>query len=666
MSSLVPVELLERKELGSTLPAAAEEVSDEVAEHVMRLLEQMRAVDSRYNAIFENASDGIALIDEQGIILHVNRRMSAINGRPREELIGKHFSTFSPPGHELENELGFANTLKGSAAPVAAIARPDGEVVFVQFSNSVICIEGETQVLCIGRDVTREVKDARQLAESEEKYRRLVENLADVAFSTRLSDGKLLVMSPNVLALTGYAVKDIAEGGWQFWESRIHPEDRARLSRGRAKLNQGDSVDEEYRFKHRDGSWRWLRTHARSNQYGMVHSIDGIISDISARKRLEDELRQSQKMEALGRFTGGVAHDFNNLLCVMLTNTELLMRAIPRDDPRYEDAANVREAGERAANLTRQLLAFSRKQVLAPRPLDLNTLVQGVDKLLRRVIGEDVTLELSTEAETSWVRADVGQLEQLLMNLAVNARDAMPAGGTLNLEVRNVTLAEGEVERLPGGKYVRLSVRDTGCGMDEATQSRLFEPFFTTKEVGKGTGLGLSTCYGIVHQSQGHIGVVSALRQGTTFVVHLPRAGEEVAPRAKAPVRAANGGAETVLIVEDEESLRRTLGRMLERMGYRVLAARDGDEAQALFEAHAREVTLVLSDVVMPGKSGPETVQQLRAAAFTGKVLFMSGYADRPELQPLLADPNQRFIQKPFQREALARTVREVLDGGES
>src|SRR5256886_1556195 len=389
--------------------------------------------------------------------------------------------------------------------------------------------------------------------------------------------------------------------------------------------------------------------------------------DVTARRQLEDQLRQAQKMEAVGQLAGGIAHDFNNLLTAILGCTQLLLHATPPEDARREDVEEIKNAGLRAAELTRQLLAFSRRQVLAPKLLDMNSVVANMDKMLRRLIGEDVALVTELAADLGPVNADPGQLEQVLLNLAVNARDAMPQGGRLTIATANVVLTEEYAERhhrLPPGQYVLLAVSDTGVGMDEATQKHLFEPFFTTKEVGKGTGLGLATVYGIVKQSGGYIWVYSEPGHGTTVKVYLPRVPGAAEPL---PVAAATPelrrGSEIVLLVEDAAPVRSLARKSLESYGYTVLEAADGPAALDLAARHPRGIDILVTDVVMPGMSRPELARRLAPLRHGMRVLYTSGYTDDAMVRQGVLRAGVAFLQKPFVPETLARKVREVLDG---
>jgi two-component system, cell cycle sensor histidine kinase and response regulator CckA len=389
-----------------------------------------------------------------------------------------------------------------------------------------------------------------------------------------------------------------------------------------------------------------------------------VFDNITERRKLEEQLRQSQKMEAVGRLAGGIAHDFNNLLTVINGYSEILLRHIGEVSPVRKEVEQINQAGERAALLTRQLLAFSRRQVLQLKVLDLNGVVSGMDTMLRRVIGEDIELETILGEGLGSVKADPGQIEQVILNLAVNGRDAMPDGGRLTIETGNAFLDEhlsSQHSSAAVGPHVFLAVRDTGIGMSEETQAHLFEPFFTTKEKGKGTGLGLSTAYGIVKQSQGFIHVTSEVGEGTTFTIHLPRVDAEV--EATFPVLSAEPkGSETVLVVEDEDSVRELVERVLSEKGYRVLFAAEGNEGLRIAGGHREPIDLLITDVVMPGMGGRELAARLEAARPGMKVLFMSGYSEKVISHHGILEDGLAFFQKPFTSDALLRKVRETLD----
>ncbi|HEX7767204.1 MAG TPA: ATP-binding protein, partial [Nitrospira sp.] len=406
---------------------------------------------------------------------------------------------------------------------------------------------------------------------------------------------------------------------------------------------------------------------------GAAQRFYGFIADISERRaaavklqQTEEQLRQAQKMEAVGQLAGGVAHDFNNLLTVIMGYTDLLTSNLPAGAPTLVELEEIRTAAERASWLTRQLLAFSRRQILSLQVLDLNVLIGHFEKMLCRLIGEDVELKTKLAPSLARIKADPGLVEQIIMNLAVNARDAMPAGGRLTIETDTVLLDESYAKKtveVPPGRYVLLAVSDTGCGMDAETQARIFEPFFTTKEVGKGTGLGLSTVYGIVKQSNGFIWVYSEPGLGTTFKIYLPTVDEEARP-AKIKSRSIQPriGVETVLLVEDAAAIRTLTKKVLELNGYTVLTAGNLDEALTMAKAHNWAIHLLLTDVVMPGGSGPDVADRLKERCQDLKILYMSGYTGMAMAHQGILESGSPLLQKPYSPDALLQKVREVLD----
>ncbi len=402
---------------------------------------------------------------------------------------------------------------------------------------------------------------------------------------------------------------------------------------------------------------------SRANQELLREAAERTQAEAALRST-EDQLRHSQRMEAVGRLAGGVAHDFNNLLSVILTVSELMELDAAPDDPRRADLLEIRRAGERATDLTRQLLAFSRRQILQPRVLDFNAVVRDMERMLQRLIGEDVDLVTNLQPDLIPVKADPSQMEQVLMNLVVNSRDAMPRGGRITVETRNVELSESYAREHPevtAGRHVLLAVSDTGVGMDAATRERIFEPFFTTKEHGKGTGLGLSTVYGIIKQSGGSIWVYSEPRAGTTFKVYFPVAETVPQPTVKVPASSLRG-TETILLVEDDEGVRKVAHRILIRQGYTILVTSGGAEALSLLATHTGPIHLMLTDVVMPRMNGRELADRATALRPGLKFLFMSGYTDDAIVHHGVLNPDTPFIEKPLSTTALARKVREVLD----
>jgi two-component system cell cycle sensor histidine kinase/response regulator CckA len=509
----------------------------------------------------------------------------------------------------------------------------------------------------------------RQLSEQGELFRLISENAADMIALVD-AHGHRLYNSPGYQKILGYSPEELQKTDSM---EQIHPADRPQVNQAAAQALAGEGGHRiEYRMRHKDGSWRTLESTASPvlDSAGAVEKLVIVNRDITDRKRLEEQFRQSQKMEAIGRLSGGVAHDFNNLLGLVIGYGEILQEGLPSENPLRRNVDEILKAGRRAAALTRQLLAFSRQQVLDPKVVNLNAVVSDMESMLRRLIGEDVELTCVRESSLGTIKADPGQLEQVIMNLAVNARDAMPEGGKLRIETTNMVMDEEFVQRysypVKPGHYVKLMVSDTGTGMDSATRVRIFEPFFTTKEKGQGTGLGLSTVYGVVKQSDGYIDVDSEVGSGTTFNIYLPRVEEAVAP-AKPLSRPSSAlrGTETILLVEDEADLRVLTRNVLELCGYKVLEAKHGAQALEVSRSYGSPIDLLLTDVVMPGISGRALADQLIKLRPQMKVVYMSGYTGQTVGAHGVLDPGSIFLQKPFTREGLASKIREALDGGQ-
>jgi two-component system cell cycle sensor histidine kinase/response regulator CckA len=481
------------------------------------------------------------------------------------------------------------------------------------------------------------------------------------------SAGQVEYVNPFFLQLTGYTGEEVLG---QPWIERFLPKAEQAGMR-KAFLDLRDrNLHARYQnpIVTKAGEERlvaWYNTVVQDGE-GRPSGTLSVGEDITEHRRLEEQFRQAQKMEAVGRLAGGVAHDFNNILTAILGYAELLIAELPPESTHLADAAEIRTAAQRAAGLTRQLLAFSRQQVLQPTVLSVNDVVEDVEKLLRRVLGEDVTVRAALEPDVGNIRADAGQLEQVLMNLAVNARDAMGGGGKLTIETANTELSEGYAEAhqpVAAGRYVMLAVTDTGTGISPEIRSRIFEPFFTTKERGKGTGLGLSTVYGIVKQSGGYIWVYSEPGRGTTFKIYLPRVDAPV--ESPPPARLVAGtpvGTETILLAEDDEQLRKLVRGLLDRMGYQVLAAATAEEALARAAEHSGRIHLLLTDVVMPGAGGHQLAGRLAEVRPETRTLFMSGYTDAAIVDHGILERGLHYLQKPFTPSVLARRLRDVLD----
>ena len=507
---------------------------------------------------------------------------------------------------------------------------------------------------------------ANALCHSEERYRALFErNMAGVFRST--IQGQFLDCNQAFADLFGYAREELLS----LPSHVLYPGGKeGRAGRLPALLDARSLKNLEMCYLRKDGELVWVIQNVavfrdeRGDEF-----IEGTMVDVSERRNLEDKLRQSQKMEAIGQLAGGIAHDFNNLLTVIQGYGRLLMEHLQKDREAHIQIKRIDEAAERAASLTRQLLAFSRKQVLQPRVINLNAVVENLGSLLHRLIGEHIDLQTISASDLAQVKADSAQIEQVIMNLVVNARDAMPEGGCLTLETGNVELDESYCQDHPGvnpGFYVMLAVSDTGAGMAPEILARIFDPFFTTKELGRGTGLGLSTVYGIVRQSGGHIWVYSEIGQGSTFKIYLPRTEEMPdSPAVRQPAAATVRGNETVLVVEDDLTLRELARSILAACGYSVLAPKDAREALTVCEQSFASIHLLLTDVVMPGVSGRALAQTLQSRNPAVKVLFMSGYTENAIVHHGVLDSGTHFLQKPFTPSMLATKVREVLDHSE-
>ncbi len=502
------------------------------------------------------------------------------------------------------------------------------------------------------RYATERGRAVEALERREEHYRSLIENSLDLV-SILNFDGTIRYASPSHERILGYPLEDlVGENSFSF----VHPDDIAAVQAAFARADAASSL--QFRFRHKDGTWRVLESFGRNLSH--LPGVCGVVvnsRDITDRKRLEEQLHHSQRLEAVGRLAGGVAHDFNNLLMVISGYSEMLLDSMHPGDPAREDLEQVAKAAKRATDLTHQLLAFSRRQVARPALVNLNVLVQDMDRMLRRVLGEDVELIADLAADLKNVRADPGQIEQVILNVAVNARDAMPNGGKLKIETADLKVTEEfEREHLApkAGHYVMLSIGDTGVGMDARVLARVFEPFFTTKE--HGTGLGLSTSYGIIKQSGGEIWVDSKPGFGTTFRIYLPVveqvADEPETPRDSPVLR----GTETILLVEDEDGVRRVLETMLKRHGYEVLSSASSTEAMGISERHQGVIDLLITDVVMPGMSGRKMAECMLTQRRQMKVLYVSGYGESLDSQA-----KTTFLQKPFTTEELALKIREVL-----
>jgi len=514
-------------------------------------------------------------------------------------------------------------------------------------------------------DITERKKSELYLREAEAKYRTLVEQLPAVTYIAEFGrHGTWIFVSPQIETLLGFTTAEWIENP-QLWHEQLHPDDRERVLAVEARSREnGESFAAEYRMRTRDNRELWFRDGAIVvDGPAGERRLHGVMLDVTDLKQLEQQLAQSQKVEAVGRLAGGVAHDFNNILTAISGYSELTLRRFGPEEPLRYNLEQISRAADRAASLTRQLLAFSRKQTLQPKVLDLGLVVDDVQKMLHRLIGEDIELLTKAAPNLRYIQADPGQIEQVILNLAVNARDAMPTGGRLLIETSNASVPTPTVA-LPAGEYVMLTVTDTGCGMTEEVKSHIFEPFYTTKPTGQGTGLGLATCYGVVTQSGGRIAVDSEVGKGTTFRIYLPSCATPAGINlGDAVVKPARDGNETLLLVEDDAAVRAIAQASLRAHGYEVWEAADGQAAvERVKQFDAHKIALVITDVVMPRMGGKELADQLRHLLPKAKILFTSGYTENVISHQGVLDAGINYLHKPYSPSSLARKVREVLD----
>ena len=618
-------------------------------------------------SIIQTANVIFLQLDTAGIVRNLNAAAEEITGYARAEVVGRPWFERLVPRDRYPYAWEEFDRLMKEGTAAGSFENPiltkQGEERQIMWRNKTLREGGRiVGIISFGMDVT----DRRRAEEQQARLSRVVEQAAESIVITD-PQGTMIYVNPAFESISGYSRAEavgqnsrLLKSGHQdaafyrrMWETLI----RGEVWKGRLVNRRKDGT-----LFQEDATIGPVR-----DASGRIVNYVAVKHDVTNQMRLERQLMQAQKMEAVGRLAGGVAHDFNNLLGVITGYGEITRGKLRVDDPLRAKVDQILKAAERAAGLTRQLLAFSRQQVLQPRIVDLNDLVSNLEKMLRRLIGEDVELATSLDPGLGSVKADPGQIEQVLMNLAVNARDAMPDGGRLTIETRNAELDPDYAARRPPtrtGPYVMLAVTDSGMGMDAETQSHLFEPFFTTKEMGKGTGLGLSTVYGIVKQSGGYIWCYSEVGLGTTFKVYLPRVDEETAP-ANRPAAAAPsaGGSETLLLIEDDPALRELLAETLEEGGYTVLVANDGAAALQIADEYAGAIHLIVTDVIMPGLTGRQAAETIKAARSEVEILFISGYTNDAIAKHGVLEPGAKFLSKPFTPDELLRKVREVLDG---
>jgi two-component system, cell cycle sensor histidine kinase and response regulator CckA len=635
-----------------------------------RAEDELRLSEERFSSAFEHAPIGMALVAPDSGFIKVNRTLCELLGYTPEELQAKTFRAVTHPD-DVEASVEYARQVLAGDVRFYQMEKrylhKSGRPVWVWLSTSLLRDSEGRPLYFISQiqDITERKRAEEDLKHAEERFSKAFRSNPEGFSISTLREGRYIEVNDAFLRMIGYERSEVI--GKSTKELRIWEESEERSAIIAKLIERGSIKEEDVRFRTKTGKIHQIRLSAELIQLqGEVCAL-GVSRDVTEQNLLEDQLRQAQKMEAVGRLAGGVAHDFNNLLGVIIGYSELVSSALPVDSAMHKRVEAIKHAGQRAAALTTQLLAFSRKQSLQTRVVNLNSVVAETEKLLRPLLGEDIECTIVLDPDLGRVKADAGQIVQVMMNLAVNARDAMSSGGRLTIETANKTVDEGTlVQGIPiqPGSYVTLVIKDTGTGMDEETSARIFEPFFTTKPVGKGTGLGLATVYGIVEQSSGCIVVDTALGEGTAFTIYLPRTDEVVkAPAAQAPTVKPAPASGTVLLVEDELGLRTVVDESLRQEGYSVLLAANGMDALQVAERYQGTIQLLITDVIMPFVSGPELAESLKVLRPETRVLYMSGYtADKLADHPTL-DRDLALLQKPFRLADLAEKVRDLLGG---
>jgi PAS domain S-box-containing protein len=630
---------------------------------------ELRQTEQRFRDLFENSPDAIFVEDMNGTVLDVNMAGCVLNGLTREQLIGKNsLEDLVPPTRRESARQDFQKLAEGKLSWVEGESlMADGRVVPVEVRAGRVELGGKPALLLHVRDITQRRTAEAALQSSEMLFRSVWENSVD---GMRLTDEKGVIIAVNdaYCKLVGLASSAL-EGQLLtvVYAESENPQEMVGRHREQFLTRTAEQKIERQYALHNGQTVMLETTHSFVEVHGRTLLMLSLFRDVTTQRRLEEQLRQSQKMEAIGQLAGGVAHDFNNILTVIHGHASLLGMS-DLDDTAARSAQQITQAAERAAGLTRQLLAFSRRQLIQPRKLDMNKTVGNMTDMLGRLLGEDVALQLNYSPSPATIEADSGMMEQVLLNLAVNARDAMPRGGQLAIRIAIVEVDETHVHRHPEahvGRFVCISKSDTGCGIPPENISRIFEPFFTTKEIGKGTGLGLATVYGIIKQHQGWIEVESAIGKGTTFRIYLPFVGTAPADAEKPTTHITiRGGTETILLVEDERPVRELVARVLQKYGYKIWQASSGHDALGVWHEHKDEINLLLTDLVMPGNmNGHELAEKLWIEQPGLKVIFTSGYSADIVGKNFKLDPELNFLQKPYHPQTLALTVRRCLDG---
>ncbi len=625
----------------------------------------------RTRSILDSAVDGIVIISDKGQIRLFNPAAEKIFGYRQREVIGQNVSILMPEPHRSRHDQYIRSYIVSRKPKVIGVGREamgqrkDGSTFPIELAISEVTIGDRRYFTGIIKDITERHQSASALKQSEERFRVLVEAMND-GLAVQDGKGEIVYVNPRFCEILGYEKQCLmGKKVHELMDAASQIVLQSELEEGEAA--GGDMV--ELRMEKENGDPLHVRVSAKA-----IHTPEGehkgsfvVITDVTQIKKLQHQLIQSQKMEAVGRLAGGVAHDFNNLLTVIMGFVDLSLKGLDKQNALYHNIIQIDEAAKRAGSLTRQLLAFSRKQVMQPVVIELNEIVSNLEEMLHRLIGEDIILTTRLDTMTGAIKVDPVQIEQVIVNIAVNARDAMPKGGQLTIETHRVLLEDGHLgieDDVPPGKYAMIAITDTGVGMDKKIQSQIFEPFFTTKQKGHGTGLGLSTVYGIVKQSGGEIALYSEPGNGTCFKIYLPQAdagSESLSESALSETPVC--GTETILVVEDEDALRLLVANVLESCGYNVLTAPDGPTALTKYgDGTIGAIDLILTDVVMPQMNGKALVSRLKPAYPEAKILFISGYTDDAIVNHGVLSPGTPFLHKPFTPDQLIRKIQTLLN----